>query len=581
MSERLLKIRIVHKHDIEERWNEKGIFIPKQGEIIVYDRDEQYSYERMKIGDGITSISELPFVTHLSQSELDNAIQNSLKNGNYSIDADTLGGISSSEYALTEEVVTSVNGQVGDILLIDGNLVSIPGAEETWEEGQYIINAEQLGGIDSSRYALTENIVTSINGQTGDVIIEKEDLSDFYSSENQPPYPVTSVNGKTGEVVIEQPDLVRIEDATVDLEEGIYLANADQLGGKNAAEYALIDNVVTSINGQTGNVILENSDLSGFYSETNPPPYPVTSVNGMNGDVTIEQPDLVRIEDAEVDVEEGIYLTNADQLGGRNAAAYALKEQVVTSVNGQTGEVILEDQDLSNYYSQENPPPYPVLSVNGQSGEVILEDGLIITDTEENLEEGIYLTNADQLGGKNATEYALKEQLVTSVNGQIGEVNITAKDIGAITVAPVLSVNDKTGFINLTAQDVNALPNTYIPPVTSVDGQTGDVILDHPVKSVNGQTGSIFINEIKYSDITFSYDEENSYNYSVCPEDLDNSNNIINIYSLESNVFLINPRIEENVLKIDAYNTNSLDISDMTSSINRYKSIFQARCYYF
>jgi hypothetical protein len=30
-------------------------------------------------------------------------------------------------------------------------------------------------------------------------------------------------------------------------------------------------------------------------------------------------------------------------------------------------------------------------------------------------------------------------------------VKITAKDIGAITVAPVLSVNDKTGFINLTA----------------------------------------------------------------------------------------------------------------------------------
>ena len=74
MSEKLLKTRIVHKHDIEERWNEKDTFIPKQGEIIVYDRDEQYSYERMKVGDGITSISELPFVTRLSQLELDNAI---------------------------------------------------------------------------------------------------------------------------------------------------------------------------------------------------------------------------------------------------------------------------------------------------------------------------------------------------------------------------------------------------------------------------------------------------------------------------------------------------------------------------
>lgn len=427
MSEKLLKTRIIHKHDTEERWNNKGNFIPKQGEIIVYDRDEQYSYERMKIGDGITSISELPFVTHLSQSELDNAIQNSLKNGNYSIDADTLGGISSSEYALKTNIVTSVNGQVGDILLIDGNLVSIPDAEETLEEGQYIVNAEQLGGIDSSRYALKENIVTSINGQIGDVIIEKEDLSGFYSSENQPPYPVTSVNGKTGEVVIEQPDLVRIEDATVDLEEGIYLTNADQLGGKNAAEYALIDNVVTSINGQTGNITLESPDLSGFYSETNPPQYPVTSVNGMSGDVTIEQPDLVHIEDAETNLEQGIYLTNAEQLGGRNATAYALKEEVVTSINGQSGNVILEERDLSNYYSTEHQPPYPVTSVNGSTGDIIIPDNVTIPDSEADLEEGIYLTNAETLGGKLASEYALKEDiLVTSVNGQVGSISIPA-----------------------------------------------------------------------------------------------------------------------------------------------------------
>ena len=507
----IINCRLISRHDTEFNWLTKNpSFIPYQGEIIVFDTDTSYSYERFKIGDGVTTVSKLPFANSLSQSEIDSAIQDSLKDGNYSINADTLGGISSSEYALIDKVVTSVNGQVGDILLIDGNLVSIPEAEETLEEGQYIVNAEQLGGIDSSRYALTENIVT-INGQIGDVTIEKEDLSGFYSNENQPPYPVISVNGQTGEVVIEQPDLVRIEDVTVDLEEGIYLANADQLGGKNAAEYALIDNVVTSINGQTGNVTLEEPDLSGFYSETNPPKYPVTSVNGMSGDVTItiEQPDLVRIEDAEVDFEEGIYLTNAEQLGGRNAAAYALKEEVVTSINGQSGNVVLEERDLSNYYSTEHQPPYPVTSVNGSTGDIIIPDNVIIPDSELNLEQGIYLANADTLGGKLASEYLLKEDISVTVNNQtinLAEQAIFVDRTGAIT-GPTATINaDSLGGIaaeNYLLKD--EIPETGVifvdrtgatpgPAVTvNADSLGGIAAENYLLKSDIPETGVIFI----------------------------------------------------------------------------------------
>ena len=39
MSEKTLNnIRIVHKHDIEANWLKAENFIPKQGEIIIYDR---------------------------------------------------------------------------------------------------------------------------------------------------------------------------------------------------------------------------------------------------------------------------------------------------------------------------------------------------------------------------------------------------------------------------------------------------------------------------------------------------------------------------------------------------------------
>lgn len=62
MSERTLNnIRIVNKHDTEANWLKATNFIPKQGELIVYDKDSTYSHERFKIGDGSTVVSALPF----------------------------------------------------------------------------------------------------------------------------------------------------------------------------------------------------------------------------------------------------------------------------------------------------------------------------------------------------------------------------------------------------------------------------------------------------------------------------------------------------------------------------------------
>ena len=53
--------RIIPKHDIESNWNKATNFVPLKGEIIVYDADENYSYPRVKHGDGVTNVNELPF----------------------------------------------------------------------------------------------------------------------------------------------------------------------------------------------------------------------------------------------------------------------------------------------------------------------------------------------------------------------------------------------------------------------------------------------------------------------------------------------------------------------------------------
>ena len=61
MTEKHLNTRIIHKHDTEANWNKAVNFIPKQGELIVYDIDENYDYERIKIGDGVTNVNNLSF----------------------------------------------------------------------------------------------------------------------------------------------------------------------------------------------------------------------------------------------------------------------------------------------------------------------------------------------------------------------------------------------------------------------------------------------------------------------------------------------------------------------------------------
>lgn len=58
--------RVINIHDTEERWNQAVTFIPRAGEIVVYDADTKHVYPRFKIGDGITSVIDLPFSVDLA-----------------------------------------------------------------------------------------------------------------------------------------------------------------------------------------------------------------------------------------------------------------------------------------------------------------------------------------------------------------------------------------------------------------------------------------------------------------------------------------------------------------------------------
>lgn len=223
--------------------------------------------------------------------------------------------------------------------------LEVSDTEEELEEGVYLTNADQLGGLNANEYVTKEELtvmggtggaVSSVNGKTGEVVLTATDIG-----------AVSSVNGQTGDVTITAETLGAItningvtpnEDGTFDLnvedvggltvnldgaiEGESAKINADLLGGVAADNYALKANVVTSVNGQTGDVVVTEGggsiDTSNFYSTSNPPPYPVTSVNGSTGAVQI----------------------TAASLG-------ALTSAPVSSVNGKTGAVTLAANDIS------------------------------------------------------------------------------------------------------------------------------------------------------------------------------------------------------------------------------------------
>lgn len=66
MANKTIQARIINMHDVEERWNQAVTFIPRAGELIVYDADNNYVFPRFKLGDGKTTVVDLPFASDIA-----------------------------------------------------------------------------------------------------------------------------------------------------------------------------------------------------------------------------------------------------------------------------------------------------------------------------------------------------------------------------------------------------------------------------------------------------------------------------------------------------------------------------------
>lgn len=187
-------------------------------------------------------------------------------------------------------------------------------------------------------------------------------------------------------------------------------------------------------------------------------------------------------------------LTNKPQInnvtlqGNKTASELGLatpSDITVTSVNEQTGDVILSGSDIN--YSvgmslnakiddlESQIHDSGVASVNGMTGNVTL------TSNDINYSTGVTIKNKI-----DSVEGEIPDIYVSTVNGNSGAVTLTGSDIdysegvslndkidaveGEIPVIdyPVTSVNSKTGAVSITAQDIPMSGTDQTPTATAI-----------------------------------------------------------------------------------------------------------------
>lgn len=186
--------RISNKHDYEANWNKATTFVPLAGELIVYDADVDApeavrgnnTKSRIKVGDGITAVQSLPFITGDIQIPITHKELVQLRDGR--------GLIPGAYYRITDYLCTSsqtgtaaTNGCKFDIIvqaLSESTLSEDAKADFTLEQGLDRYRIKQQYVTDD--YTLRSELITIFGYElvdTNDSSSYTRSISDRYLGE--------------------------------------------------------------------------------------------------------------------------------------------------------------------------------------------------------------------------------------------------------------------------------------------------------------------------------------------------------------------------------------------------------------
>ena len=312
-----------------------------------------------------------------------------------------------------------------------------------------------------------------------DWIIQK--VKEAYSPDNPPENVVLSVNGDTGDVVLYKNAIVRLPDT----EDAMWNIHRVADGSSEGIQFEK-DQPAKRISGTNRYVI---------YDAGNPPPYPVQSVNGQTGNV------LINIPVQSVNGETGaVVLYRNAQISFPNVEDETWNmyrgtgdNGTITGIQFKTGLKAERIDGTHRYgiYDEGNPPPYPVSSVGTLTGAVAILDTTIVTDgNTQKLKITFPVTTVDgQTGTVRTWGYSSDRNIEVPLATE-GDAWGLIRDIPSGTIGIDFEydgVGDEfAGYITFkadgssTTQKVKILTPADIPSssgVVSINGSTGVVVL--------------------------------------------------------------------------------------------------------
>ena len=395
--------------------------------------------------------------------------------------------------------VTSVFGRTGTVTAQTGDYTTSQVNEGT---NLYFTDARADARIASASIGDLANV--TITSVADNQALIYDSATSLWKNEALPSAPVDSVNGATGVVVLTTSDIAEgtnlyytttrfntdfasknTDDltegstnlyftsarfntdfagkTTSDLSEGtnLYYTNARADARISAADIGSLNNVtITSV--ADNQALIYDSATSQWKNEALPSA-PVTSVNGATGVVVLTTSDI----------SEGtnLYFTNA-RADARISAADIGSLNNVTITSIADNQALLYDSATSQW-KNEALPSAPVTSVNGATGVVVLD-----TDDVAEGSTNLYYTttrfNTD-FASKSTTD--LSEGANLYYTNARADARIALADIGDLANVTITSVADNQALIYDSATSLwknEALPSA---PVTSVNGATGVVVL--------------------------------------------------------------------------------------------------------
>lgn len=251
---------------------------------------------------------------------------------------------------------------------------------------------------------------------------------------------VLSVNGQTGDVILYQSENIVFPEVEANTWRMVRIADGHTAGVmfQNGLMYVMFDNTAERV-----------------YTVDHPPAYPVTSVDGQTGAVQVFPNAATRLPDVTDDytnIRRKIQTNGVDNIVGievKADKAYRMK-----------------DTQRAEIYDALNQPPYPVTSVNGQTGAIMLAipfanvnvDDVMFTQAAAGHEWSIGRETPDGIASiQIRTDASKAEAWIDFFTDGTPQVTYTKKLLTTDDIpsgSGVVSINGRSGVVTLTGSDI-------------------------------------------------------------------------------------------------------------------------------